>query len=714
MTHPYEDKIRALLSRMTLDEKIGQLNLACPTSFGAFGATESELLWKVRDGELLWEELEQMKRDRTDYREDDIRAGRIGMYVFENRETNRRLQQIAVEESRLGIPLLIGRDVIHGYHTVTPIPLAESCAFDDALWEKTARMAAKESAYDGINLTYSPMVDVSKDARWGRIAESAGEDTLLNCRYGAAKVRGYQTDDPSAPDAIAACVKHFCAYGFCEGGRDYNRVELSEQRLREDVLPPFKACVDAGALSVMPSFNDISGVPSTVNPWLLRDILRTEWGFEGVTVSDANAIAECVSHGVCADFADAAKQALEAGMDIDMNSLCYPDHLRALVQQGRVDEALIDEAVKNVLRVKFALGLFENPYGPLEDDLQPFGKPEYRALACRAARESIVLLKNEAVLPLKKDSVKLAVLGGLAADGKEMLGTWAFDGMQEHCISLLEGLRSGGADARYYDSTGQIQDEDAILLALGEGKDESGEARSKTSIELPPEQLALLEAAADTGKPVVVVLFNGRPMALGRVKERAAAIVEAWHLGVEAGNAVCDVLFGAYNPSGKLTVTFPNASGECPCYYDRTATGRPASSFIYTSKYIDTPIEPMYPFGWGLSYTSFAYNDLCVTKQEDSFEVCVTVTNTGDREGTEIAQCYFRDVVAKRTRPVKQLCAYERLTLGAGKSRGVIFRIPFQTLGYYDARMNWLVEAGEYEFMVGGNSAELLTAHTVL
>lgn len=713
MKKDYEKHIQALLSQMTLEEKIGQLTLVCPSAYGAFETPESVLLEQFREGIITLEELEKHRLAEPDYREADICAGRVGMHTTIGREAARHLQKVAVEESRLGIPLLFGRDVIHGYRTVTPIPLGESCSFDDELWEQTARMSAKEAAYDGVNLTYSPMVDVSKDARWGRIAESAGEDTLMNARYGAAKVRGYQTDDPTAPDAIAACVKHFCAYGFCESGRDYNRVEMSEQRLREDVLPAFKAALDAGALTIMPSFNDINGVPSSVNRWLLRDVLREEWGFTGATISDANAIAECIAHGVCANGRDAAKQSIRAGMDVDMASGCYPNHLRELVESGEVDETLIDQAVENILRVKFELGLFENPYGILEEDTQPFGKPEYRALARRAAQESIVLLKNNGVLPLKKET-KLALLGALADARGEMAGTWALDSKDEDFVSLLDGLENAGAAVQLYPGIAQVQSEEVLLLALGEGKRESGEGASKTEITLSHEQRALVRAAAASGKKLVAVLFNGRPMVLDELLGCADAIVEAWHPGVEGGNAVADVLFGDYNPSGKLTATFPRAAGACPCYYDQTPTGRPASSIQYTSRYLDQPIEPAFPFGWGLSYTSFGYSNLTVEKQTDAFVVRVNVKNTGERTGTEVAQCYFRDLVAQRTRPVKRLAAYQRLKLEPGETKTVCFRIPFDQLGYYGADGSWLVEAGEFEFMVGGNSREVLRLRTAL
>lgn len=713
MHREYEKEIQELLGKMTLEEKVGQLNHLCPTTYGAFAFSEEELIQQMREGKITFQELESMRLPQQDCREEDIRAGRVGVYAAVGRKEARRLQKIAVEESRLGIPLLFGRDVIHGYRTITPIPLGESCAFDEALWEQTARMSAREAAYDGVGLTYAPMVDVSKDARWGRIAESAGEDTLMNARYGAAKVRGYQTSDPSRPDTIAACVKHFCGYGFVEGGRDYNRVEMSEQRLWEDVLPPFQACVEAGALGVMPSFNDINGVPSSVNGWLLRDVLRKEWGFAGTTISDANAVAECITHGVCADAEDAARQALTAGMDVDMSSGCYPNHLKELVEAGQVSENLLNEAVANVLRVKFSLGLFENPYGILEEDPQPFLKPAYRQLARQSARESMVLLKNTGVLPLKPET-KLAVLGELAADAGEMTGTWALDGKGEDCVGVLEGLKARGARCTYYASVAQIQQADVLLLVLGEKKCDSGEATSKTDLRLPPEQRALIRAAAMMGKPVVAILLNGRPLVLGELLGCADAILEAWHPGVEGGNAIADVLYGAYNPSGKLTTTFPNASGQCPCYYDYTPTGRPASSFQCTSRYLDVPMEPAFPFGWGLSYTTFSYEGLKVEKQENRIVLGVTVKNTGNRAGVEVVQCYFRDPVARRTRPVKRLLDFRRVPLSPGQQEQVCFQIPVEQLGYYDERARFVIEPGEFVFMVGGNSRDVLTTSIVL
>lgn len=713
----YEQRIKNLLDSMTLAEKVGQLNQVGPSVVGAFEIPVEELQKKLLDGEITMDEIAKMlAASKPDYREDDIRAGKIGsMGGVAKRETAMQLQRIAVEESRLGIPLIFGYDVIHGFRTGTPIPLAESCAWEPELWRKTARMAAKEAAYAGVNMTFAPMVDVSRDARWGRVAESAGEDTLLNAHYGAAKVRGFQGEDPTAPDSIAACAKHFAAYGFAEGGRDYNRVEMSEQQLREDVLPPFKACIDAGVLAVMPSFNDINGVPSSVNTWLLRDILRSEWGFKGTTVSDANAIEECIAHGVCADKTDAAKAAIEAGMDIDMNSCSFADNLEELVSNGSIDIRILDEAVKNVLRVKFELGLFENPYGVLDEDKQPFLKPEYRALAREAAQKSIVLLKNENILPLAKDK-RIGVVGELAANASEMTGTWALSTLGEDCVSLVDGLSQRKADYVYYENAEQAisDDIDTVLLCVGEGKDESGEAASKARIELSEEQLSDFRKLKAAGKKIVVILFNGRPLAIPELKENADAIIEAWHLGVEAGNALADIIYGDVMPTGKLTVSFPNASGECPCYYSKRNTGRPAGGFKFTSKYLDIPSKPVYPFGYGLSYTEYEYSDISVERTAGSFKVSAVVRNVGAVAGVETVQCYFSDPVARRTRPIKKLVSYAKIQLAPGEAKRVAFEIPFAQLGYYDEKMRYIIEQGKFIFHIGKNSEDVISAEAVL
>lgn len=730
MSGIYEEKIQKLLEKMTLEEKVGQLQQCGPSLVGAFEVSFEELLDMMFDGRISEEEFGRlMSTAEQDFHEEDLRAGRIGSYNgVGDAATANRLQKIAVEETRLGIPLLFGYDVIHGFRTVTPIPLAESCAWEPSLWERTGRMAAEEATAGGVHMTFAPMVDVAKDARWGRVSEGAGEDVLLNGAYGAAKVRGFQGTDLTKEDAMAACVKHFAGYGAGEAGKDYNRVDMSMQRLWEEYLPSYKACVDAGARAVMPAFNDVNGIPCSVNSWLLRDVLREKWGFDGMTVSDANAIAECVSHGIVPDKRTAAKEALEAGMDMDMTSNSYIAYAAELVQSGEVEEKVLDEAVADILRIKFELGLFEHPYQTSEErESKAMLKPEYRALAREAAGKSMILLKNEAytgeykktedgegkpILPLK-EGCRLGIFGQLAAEKGEMTGAWAIGANPEDCVSILEACDARGVVYQHSaDDTNILKiasGSDVLLAVLGETKEQSGEAASRADITLPKEQLALLENLLATGKPVVAVLFNGRPLAIPYVAEHVPAILEAWHPGVEAGNAVLDVLFGDVNPSGKLTTTFPYASGQCPMYYAHMKTGRPGGKSKFTSKYLDTPLEPVYPFGFGLSYTKYEYSDLTVEKTGDTFCVHVQVKNVGNVDGEEIVQCYVQDVAAKRVRPVKQLKAFEKVAVKAGETVNVQFKIPVEELGYYDWNMNYVVEPGEFIFYAGGNSRDCLS-----
>ncbi|MGB9343444.1 glycoside hydrolase family 3 N-terminal domain-containing protein, partial [Trichococcus sp.] len=693
-------KIEALIGEMTLEEKIGQLQQCGPSLVGAFEVSFEELLDMMFDGRISQEEFGRlMSTAEKDFHEEDLRAGKIGSYNgVGDALTANRLQKIAVEESRLGIPLLFGYDVIHGFRTVTPIPLAESCAWDPDLWQKTARMSAEEATAAGVHMTFAPMVDVAKDARWGRVSEGAGEDTLLNGDYGAAKVRGFQGEDLSQTDAMAACLKHFAAYGAGEAGKDYNRVDMSKQRLWEDYLPAYKACVDAGARAVMPAFNDLNGVPCTVNEWLLRDVLRDEWGFEGITISDANAIAECVNHGVVADRQAAAKEALQAGIDMDMTSNVYAENLAGLIEAGEIAEDLLDQAVYRILKLKVELGLFENPYRTDEEkEKRTLVRPEYRALAREAATKSMVLLKNEAILPLVPQQ-KIAVFGELANDPGQMTGAWAIGAQENDCVSLVQALDAQGISYAYHPgivegilATAEIEkaaeSADVVILAIGEQKEESGEAASKAEISLPAIQLELAEMLLRTGKPVVAVLFNGRPLAIPTVAEQVPAILEAWHPGIEAGNAILDIIYGLVNPSAKLTTTFPFATGQCPLYYDHISTGRPGGKSKFTSKYLDTPLEPVYPFGYGLSYTTFSYSGLQVETSGDAVLLTVTVTNSGDREGEEIVQCYVQDKVAKRARPVKQLKSYRKVLLQPGESITIEFEVPLEKLGYYDQKM---------------------------
>ena len=716
MKKDYESHIFALLSKMTLEEKIGQLQQCGPSLVGAFDVSFDELLNMMFDGRVTKEEFDRlMGTAEQDFHEEDLRAGKIGSYNgIGDSATANRLQKIAVEETRLGIPLLFGYDVIHGFRTVTPIPLAESCAWEPALWEKTGRVAAEEATAAGVHLTFAPMVDVAKDARWGRISEGAGEDVLLNSAYGAAKVRGFQRDDLSKPDAMAACVKQFAAYGAGEAGRDYNRVDMSMQRLWEEYMPPYKACIDSGARAVMPAFNDINGVPCTANPWLLRDILREKWGFDGLVISDSNAIAECVDHGLAEDKRDAAKQAILAGMEMDMSSNSYAESLKNLVESGEVPERVVDEAAADVLRIKFELGLFDNPYQTSEERERGAMLTEgSRAIAREAAVKSMVLLKNEnKILPLKADA-RIGIFGALAADQGQMTGAWAIGARQEDCVSIVEACGARGISYQYSEDGKDLlkiaASSDVLVAAIGEQKEESGEAASRADITLGGEDLALVRDLLATGKPVAVVLFNGRPLAIPELAEHVPAILEAWHPGVEAGPAILDVLFGDVNPSGKLTATFPAASGQCPMYYAHINTGRPGGKSKFTSKYLDAPVEPVYPFGYGLSYTTFAYDNLAAEQTGEAVHVSVSVTNTGSRDGDEIVQCYVQDTAAKRVRPVRQLKGFEKVSLRAGETKTVDFVIPFAELSYYDWNMEEVPCEGTLKVYVGGDSRAELT-----
>ena len=707
-----EKRIKDLLGRMTLEEKAGQLHQAGGSIVGAFDLSFEEILTMVADGRMTEEEAHKMiSTAKRDWHEDDLRAGRIGSYLgLVGSEEMNRMQHIAVEETRLGIPLINGFDVIHGFRTITPIPLAESCAWEPDLWQRTARMAAEEATAAGIQMTFSPMVDVSKDPRWGRIAESAGEDALLNGLYGEAKVRGYQTDDLTRHDALAACVKHFAAYGAAEGGRDYNRVDMSPQRFEEEYLPSYERAVKAGARAVMPAFNDLNGVPCSVNKKLLTDILRGRWGFDGMTISDANAIAECINHGIAADRREAACLALNAGMDMDMTSGCFLDHVKELVEAGEVSMEKLDEAVSDILRLKFELGLFDDPYrSDAEQEKAAMLTPAHLALAREAAQKSMVLLKNNGLLPLK-EGARIGLAGALASDGDEMSGTWAGAVQPGDCRSIRDGLDE--EKISYAMVTEEpLPDCDVFLCAIGERKAESGEAASRASLELTDADIALLKRLKESGKPVAAVVFAGRPLCLGPAAEYADAILMAWHPGTEAGPAILDLLFGRVNPSAKLTASFPAATGQCPTlYYDHIRTGRPAGKFKYTSKYLDAPVEPLFPFGFGLSYTGYRYSDITAAQTEGGIHAEITVQNTGDRPGSEIVQCYFRDPAARRVRPVRKLAAFEKADLQPGESKRIAFDIPETALGYYDQDMNFVIDDGLIEIHIGGNARDTLQA----
>lgn len=729
MNQMQKERIQNLLKEMTVEEKIGQLQQTGPSLVGAFDVPFEELLNMMFDGKISEAEFGRMMSTATeDFHEDEIRAGQMGSFNgIVGAEKVNRLQKIAVEETRLGIPLMFGADVIHGLRTVTPIPLAESCAFDEILWEETAKMSAKEASAAGINLTFAPMVDVARDARWGRISEGAGEDTLLNSLFAKAKVKGYQGNNLSDQESIMACAKHFVAYGAAEGGRDYNTVDLSEQKLREVYLPPFQAAIDAGCTAIMPAFNDVTGVPCTTNSWLLKEVAREELGFEGVYISDANAIAECVDHGNAADRKEAAKKALEAGISVDMSSNSYVKHLKELIEVGSIDIKVLDEAVYYVLKAKMEKGLFENPYQTnAEREANSILTKENRSLARKAAVKSMVLLKNDNLLPLNRKS-KIAVAGNLASEKSEMLGAWAISAKGEDCITLVEGMENAGVQVIYESciSDGKLSqeaisklllsDSEVIVVAIGERKDMSGEAASRADISLPKLQSDLLKALCGKGKPVVAVLFNGRPIAIPWEAEHVNAILEAWHPGIEAGNAICDILFGDEMPTGKLTTTFPYSSGICPCYYNHPSTGRPGGKGKFTSKYLDTPINPIvYPFGFGLSYTTYEYQNIEAAFEKDNLIASVTLKNTGTRDGEEIVQLYVQDVAGSRVRPVKELKAFQKIKLFEGEVKQIEFTVPIQNLGFYDRKMNYVIEPGIFQIYIGGSSETCLIKELTL
>ena len=725
LTQEQKDFVADLLSRMTLEEKIGQMNQESPSIVGGFDVPFSELIEMLTDGRLPQEEFEKiMSTAKQDFHEEDIRAGLVGSMMVKDPRENNRLQKIAMEESRLGIPLIIGFDVIHGFRSVFPIAIAEACSFDDELFEKTARMAAKESRAHGINWNFAPMIDAARDARWGRVSEGPGEDPCLGSRFARAKIRGLQNDRSSVKNYVAACTKHYVAYGACESGRDYNTTSMSVSNLYNVYLPAFRAAMEEGAATVMAAFNDLNGIPCTVNRWLLRDILKGEMGLEGFVVSDANAIRECVAHGIAENDRDAGVQAAQAGMDMDMGTHIYKDFLKAEVENGTMPMDVIDEAVRRILSVKVWLGLFDNPYVP-EEDIEAYEKglpTEHIALCRKAAEESMVLLKNEGnLLPLSRKQ-KISLVGNLADAADEICGAWAMAWKKEDCVSILSGLRSAGADVEYYPCggpEGEINwDEtdraceagDVIVAVVGETDAMSGEASSKADITLPGKQRELLTRLLSSGKPVVTVLMNGRPLALQWEAEYLPVILEAWHLGIRMGDAVAAALLGDINPSGKLSSSFPAVTGQCPVYYNHPSTGRPGSKSKFTSRYLDAPWDVLFPFGHGLSYTSFVCSDLQVSEAGDSLEVAVSLKNTGEREGTEVVQLYVQDVSASLVRPVKELKDYRRVSLAPGEEQEIRFTLPKTALGFYDNEGHYRLESGLFRIFAGGSSRDTLEA----
>jgi beta-glucosidase len=681
-------------------------------------------------------------------RYEQIRGGLVGSLInVVGADATRKAQQLAVDGSRLKIPVLFGLDVIHGYRTMFPVPLAEAASWDTAAIERSARVSATEAASAGLHWTFAPMVDIARDARWGRIVEGSGEDPYLGARAAAARVRGFQGRDLHALDTVAACAKHYAAYGFAEGGRDYNTVDVTEQTLQNVVLPPFKAAVEAGVATVMNSFNEIGGIPSTGNSYLQREVLKGAWGFQGMVVSDWGSIGEMVAHGYVPDLEGAARAALVAGSDMDMESGAYVSHLASLVRGGKVDEKLVDEAVRRVLRLKFRLGLFDDPYrySDAEREKRTLLTPEHLAASRDVARKSIVLLKNDGgLLPLDKGTPTIAVVGPLAADKDASLGTWRAQAIAHSAVSLLEGIRAAAPGSRVVHAEGAklttgerifskeltfntkdrsgfpaaveaARGADVVVVAVGEDAFQTGEGRSQVDVGLKGPQEDLVRAVSEVNKKVVVVLLNGRPLVLGEAVQGAPAILEAWHLGSQAGHAIADVLFGDYNPSGKLPVSFPRSVGQLPLYYNHKSTGRGSPTpLVFWSHYTDSPNTPLYPFGFGLSYTTFEYSDVRVSPREVAADgrvrVSVTVTNTGSRAGSEVVQLYVRDVVGSTTRPVKELKAFQKIDLAPAQWRDLTFALPATDFAFYTANRKWEVEPGDFKVFVGGNSRDVKEA----
>ncbi len=726
--------INALMSKMTVDEKIGQLNLITPGS-------------DIPTGSVVSTNVEKK-----------IAEGNVGgLFGVIGPEKVKQAQDIAVNKSRLKIPLLFGSDVIHGHRTTFPIPLGISCSWDTALIRYSASVAANEATADGLNWAFSPMVDIARDPRWGRVAEGSGEDPFLGSLIAAAMVKGYQGNSLADKNTLLACVKHFALYGAAEGGRDYNSVDMSKIKMYNEYLPPYKAAVDAGVATIMSSFNDIDGVPASGNKWLLTDLLRTKWGFKGMIVSDYTSIGEMVNHRQ-GDINQVSAQAIKAGLDMDMVTEGYLGTLKKSLQEKKVSIADIDRACIMVLEAKYKLGLFEDPYRYIDAAraAKEVLSESNRAAARKIARESFVLLQHDyKTLPLKK-SASIALIGPLANDKNNMLGTWAVSGDPQKSIPVLEGMKNvGGAglniqfakganitddpslakqanvfglrvdidkrspDEMLQEALSIAKNADVVVAVVGEASELSGEAASRSDITLPASEQKLLKALYATGKPVVVVIMSGRPLVLTGAIEGAAAVLQTWHAGTEAGNAIADVLFGEVNPSGKLTMSFPYSVGQIPVYYSQKRTGRPIDpNNKFSTKYFDAPNEALFPFGYGLSYTKFVYSDLKLSSSElvkgKSIEVEVTVSNTGKFDGAEVVQLYTLDKVRSITPPEKELKGFQKVYLKAGESKKIKFALTEEMLRFYNAALQFVSEPGEFSVMIGGSSKEVLSKDMVL
>ncbi len=709
--HPF---VEELLSRMTLVEKLGQM------SQHAYGI-----------GELA--DVQQM-----------VREGKLGSFLNATPlETRNSLQKLAVTESRLGIPLLFGRDVVHGYRTIFPIPLGLGATFDPALVERACEAAAAEAAEDGIDWTFAPMVDVTRDPRWGRIAESPSEDPYLMGKMGAAMVRGFQGDDPSQPGRVAACAKHFAGYGASESGKDYNSTWIPEGQLRELHLASFRACVEAGVLTLMSGFNDLNGIPVTASELLMRRILKEEWGFSGMVVSDWASASELIIHGLCKDEREVARTTLVAGLDMEMATKNYLTNLESLVEETPSLLPLVDDSVRRILGVKHRLGLFERPYAD-EPKTSVAVCREHLDVAKKAVHESVVLLKNDGdVLPLLGTEKKIALIGPLADDRANQLGCWAFDGTVERAVTLRAALEArlgrdrvvyapGVVDSRSPSTAGfdtavqAAEGADVTVVVVGEDAAISGESKCRAFLDLPGAQQGLLERLAKTGTPLVVIVMAGRPLVLGPVCELAKTVLFAWHPGTQAGPGLVDLLLGDVSPSGRLPTTFPRTVGQIPIYYAAKNTGRPAPTEFrgipegtpldpvgFASSYLDVEVHPLFPFGFGLSYTTFAYDELCVSHRKAKvgtpIEVSVRVTNTGQRAAEEVVQLYVRDLVASVTRPVRELKGISRVYLAPGESREVRFLLTGRELEFVGRDMKYVVEPGTFQIFVGGSSRASLS-----
>ncbi len=736
--HAQDAKMNAfvanLMAKMTLDEKIGQLNLVTPG-----GAVTGSVVSQGVD--------------------ENIRKGAVGgLFGITGPEKVRKAQEIAVNNSRLHIPLIFGLDVIHGHRTIFPIPLGLSCSWDTALIRKSASIAATEATADGLNWAFSPMVDIARDARWGRISEGSGEDPFLGAQIAKAMVQGYQGKDYSSAHNVMACVKHFALYGAAEAGRDYNTVDMGRVKMYEYYLPPYKAAVDAGVGSVMSSFNEIDGVPATGNKWLLTDLLRKQWGFKGFVVSDYTSISEMINHGI-GDLQTVSARALSAGLDMDMVAEGFLSTTKKSLAEGKVTQKQIDDACRRILEAKYALGLFTDPYRYM-DDTRPAKEiltADTRAAARGIAAHSLVLLKNDQqTLPLQKTGT-IALVGPLADSRRNMLGTWSVSGDYTKSVSLLEGIKNvAGSNVNIvYAKGANIADDsmlvkranalgveietdakspaelineavaaaakaDVIVAALGEAADMTGEASSRSDINIPESQENLLKALVQTGKPVVLVLFNGRPLTLTWEDKHVPAILDAWFAGTEAGNAIADVLFGSYNPSGKITASFPRNVGQIPVYYNHKNTGRPfhGEDFAkFKSDYLDVPNEPLYPFGYGLSYTSFSYGEVKLNKTalkgNETLTATITVTNTGKYAGEETVQLYISDPVASLTRAVEDLKGFKKVYLQPGESKEVVFTITTNELKFYNSNLQYDWEAGQFFVRIGSNSRDVKSAEVL-